>query len=248
MLAKRLPEDRALLFRMLDETTQLLAKATEAQHKLAEFRKLHESQEAKEALVIARRSIELLQGGQPPRLAPQRLKVLYPVLDRLAVLNQKITQLTDSLGPSLLLTSDYLNMPREPAAFGAWLREKSTNNDVFFVITQPLRDLHSAILDKLENDPRQANTPGSQPNGSTGLDLTPPARAVAAAYDLQREGKPISLKAACKRAGVDRANLRERYPEAAEMIRRMGSLNRAPRRGMVDRRTGNLDAVEDLED
>src|SRR5208337_489621 len=136
-------------------------------------------------------------------------------------------------------------MPREPAAFGAWLREKSTNNDVFFVITQPLRDLHSAILDKLENDPRQANTPGSQPNGSTGLDLTPPARAVAAAYDLQREGKPISLKAACKRAGVDRANLRKLYPEAARIIAGLAAPDGKPPRAIHDRRTGNIDAVED---
>lgn len=244
MLAKRLPDDRALLFRMLDETTQLLAKVTETQHSMAEFRKLHQSQEAKEALGIAQKSIELLKAGKPPLVAPARLKVLYPVLDRLAVVNQKLTRLSDSLEPPLLLTSDYLDIPRDPPAFGAWLREKAANADVFFALTQPLRELHNAILEKLEKEPSQVNTTAFQPNGSTERDLTPPARAVAAAYDLKREGKPVSLRAACERAKVDRANLRKRYPQVVKVIEGMSLADRAPRRGFRDRRTGSPDAVD----
>jgi hypothetical protein len=71
---------------------------------------------------------------------------------------------------------------------------------------------------------------------------------MAAALALLKEGRPISLKAACERSGVDRKSLRHRHPETADAIRRMANLNRAPRRGIVDRRTGNLDAPDDSED
>jgi len=82
----------------------------------------------------------------------------------------------------------------------------------------------------------------------TPAEPTPPARALAAAYDLQREGKPISLNSACERSGVDRKHLRDRYPETVAMIRRLAQLSRPPRPGMVDPRTGNRDAVDDPED
>jgi hypothetical protein len=78
--------------------------------------------------------------------------------------------------------------------------------------------------------------------------LTPGARVVAAAYELQKEGKPISLRAACDRARVDRANLRKNYPEAVEAVRRMMAPDRTPRRGVRNRRTGDIDALDDSED
>jgi hypothetical protein len=158
MPAKRLPDDRALLFRMLDETTKFLASVNDFPHKLAEFRKLHESDEAKEAFDVARKSIESLKNGEPPLMAFERFKARYPVLDRLAVLNQKLTQLREAMGPPLLLTSEYLDMPREPRAFGAWLREKGRNNDLSFVMTQPVRELHAAILEKLEKGLRESRS------------------------------------------------------------------------------------------
>jgi len=74
---------------------------------------------------------------------------------------------------------------------------------------------------------------------------TPAARVLAAAYDLQREGKPISLRSACERAGVDRAHLRQKYPEAVRAILRMKTPDRTPRRGVRDRRTGDIDALDD---
>jgi len=88
-------------------------------------------------------------------------------------------------------------------------------------------------------------------NGRTNeapAELTPPARALAAAYDLQREGKPISLKAACERAGVDRKNLRKLYPEAARTIAALAAPDRMPRRAIRDHRTRNLDALDETED
>ena len=77
--------------------------------------------------------------------------------------------------------------------------------------------------------------------------LTPPARALAAAYELQREGKPVSLRTACERARVDRAHLRRRYPDAVKAIEDMARPDRSPRRGCRDRRTGNIDPLDDRE-
>lgn len=79
-------------------------------------------------------------------------------------------------------------------------------------------------------------------------DLTPGARALAAAYELQKEGKPISLRRACERAGVDRVHLRKKYPDAAEAIQRMAMPDRTLRRSARDKRTGNIDAVDDSHD
>lgn len=77
---------------------------------------------------------------------------------------------------------------------------------------------------------------------------TPGAHAIAAAYELQKEGKPVSLNAVCKRAGVDRGNLRRNYPEAIQIIKTLGSPDRSPRRGVRDHRTGDIDGVDDDED
>jgi hypothetical protein len=78
--------------------------------------------------------------------------------------------------------------------------------------------------------------------------LTPPARAIAAAYDLKREGKPISLRAACSRAKVDRKHLGENFPEAKKIIETLGKPDCAPTRGIRDRRNRNVDGVYDPEE
>lgn len=76
----------------------------------------------------------------------------------------------------------------------------------------------------------------------------PAARAVAAAYELQKLGKPISIRAVCRKAGVDRNNLSENHPETVKLIEQLAEPDRTPRRGVVDRRTENLDAWDDPED
>jgi hypothetical protein len=86
---------------------------------------------------------------------------------------------------------------------------------------------------------------GSKPKAKA--ELTPAARAIAAAYDLQKEGKRVSVKAACDRAGVDRGHLREKYPEAITAIRKIATPGRTPHRGTLDRRTGIVDALDDRE-
>ena len=73
----------------------------------------------------------------------------------------------------------------------------------------------------------------------------PVTRAVAAAYALRRAGKPVSVRAACKAAGVDRNNLAAKYPEAIETIEKLAEPDRKPPEGAADRRTGNLDDWDD---
>jgi hypothetical protein len=78
--------------------------------------------------------------------------------------------------------------------------------------------------------------------------LTPGSRAIGAALDLKKAGEPVTLKAACARAGVDRGHVRNRYPDAVKTIRALGSPDRRPRRGVRDRRTGEIGGVDDPED
>lgn len=90
-----------------------------------------------------------------------------------------------------------------------------------------------------------APTP-TEPNPSD--TLSPPGRAVGAAYDLKREGRPVTVKAAAERARVDRSHLIRRYPEAVKLIKALGTPDGRIRRGSRDRRTGMIEAVDDDED
>jgi hypothetical protein len=76
-------------------------------------------------------------------------------------------------------------------------------------------------------------------------DLKPGARAIAAAYDLLSEGQPVSLRAACRRAKVDRGNLKKNYPEAVRMIEGLSLTQTGIRRGVLDRRTGVAHPVDE---
>jgi hypothetical protein len=73
----------------------------------------------------------------------------------------------------------------------------------------------------------------------------PVARAYAAVAQLLREGKTLSLKAICQRAGVDRANLRNGYPEVWNALADQCRPDRPPRRGVRDKRTGRIEAMDD---
>ena len=82
--------------------------------------------------------------------------------------------------------------------------------------------------------------------GITALD--PAIRAVAAAYALLKAGKPVTIRSVCKAAGVDRKNLTAKHPETIKLIEQLGEPDRKPPSGKHDRRTGNLDALDDSED
>jgi len=94
--------------------------------------------------------------------------------------------------------------------------------------------------------PHRDNDRPAIASGTTTLD--PAARAVAAAYALRKEGKPVSVRAACKAAGVDRSNLIARHPETVRLIEQLAEPDREPPSGKHDRRTENLDAWDDPDD
>ncbi|SIN70018.1 hypothetical protein SAMN05444166_0227 [Singulisphaera sp. GP187] len=71
-------------------------------------------------------------------------------------------------------------------------------------------------------------------------------RALAAAYELVSAGKPVSVKAACERAGVDRKNIGKRWPEIVAAIAKLGQTDRLPHRATIDRRTGTIDGVVEI--
>jgi hypothetical protein len=81
--------------------------------------------------------------------------------------------------------------------------------------------------------------------------LAPGPRVVAAAYQLQSEGKRVSVNSACVVARVDRANLRKNYPEAVDIIRKLAASDYSLyslRHGVWDRRTGSIDCIDDDQD
>ncbi|WZO99350.1 hypothetical protein EP7_000950 [Isosphaeraceae bacterium EP7] len=71
------------------------------------------------------------------------------------------------------------------------------------------------------------------------------AKAVAAAYELLAEDKPLSVNAACKRAGVDRKNFVKRYPKEAALIRAMAAPDKNLPHATRDWRTGNWETIDD---
>jgi hypothetical protein len=71
---------------------------------------------------------------------------------------------------------------------------------------------------------------------------------VAAAYALRRAGKPVSVRAVCLAAGVDRKNLTDRYPHVVRLIEQLAQPDRTPPKGLIDRRTEKLDSWDDPED
>ncbi len=105
--------------------------------------------------------------------------------------------------------------------------------------------LHPPTLGKSKApEPTAANSSGSKFK-SRG---DPASRALAAALALRKAGKPVSVRAACEAAGVDRKNLAAKHPEAIEFIERLAEPDRQLRTGMRDRRTGNLEAQDDSDE
>jgi hypothetical protein len=105
-----------------------------------------------------------------------------------------------------------------------------------------------ALLESAINARRgHLSLPASPPNAQSPK-LTPGAKAIAAALDLKREGTPVSLKAACDRAKVDRKNVRERYPDAVKAIKALAAPDGSPRRGFRDRRTGSSDVMDEADE
>ena len=77
--------------------------------------------------------------------------------------------------------------------------------------------------------------------------LSIPGKAIAAAYDLKREGHPVTVNATAKRAGIDRSHLTKRYPEAVRLIKALGTPDGWVRDGSKDRQTGSIEVIDDDE-
>jgi hypothetical protein len=121
-------------------------------------------------------------------------------------------------------------------------------DDILCELNKILEDLSEWQPSESPGEESNTAPSASASNPEVGAELSPAARAIAAAYDLQKEGKRVSVKAACDRAGVDRGHLREKYPEAIAAIRKIATPERTPYRGTRDWRTGTVDALDDPED
>lgn len=165
-------------------------------------------------------------------------------------------------GPSLSLSHRYIDNSHftgeagevDPKAFGRWLDRQRDAPAMLNGMLRPVQRLLDTVMDALTAPPAECPTntaarakarrgPG-RPRGK-GDGLTPGSKALAAAVELRKEGRPVSLKAACGHAGVDRKNVRLNYPDAVRAIEALATPDRTPRRGTRDRRTGAVDGVDD---
>ena len=82
-----------------------------------------------------------------------------------------------------------------------------------------------------------------QARGSDPEEETIPVRVVNAAYALKRQGRRVSLRVACDKARVDRANFRRKYPEAVVTVKMIAAPDCQPTRG--SKRDGGIEAWGD---
>jgi hypothetical protein len=122
----------------------------------------------------------------------------------------------------------YENLGRVPQEVGAIIAARAANGPA-----GTLRETPAAMEVPPQGDPE-----------------SPAIRVVAAAYALRKEGKAVSLRAACERARADRASLRKGHPEIVALVKTMATPDRSPSRGAIDRRTGDVDAwdADDYDD
>ena len=90
-------------------------------------------------------------------------------------------------------------------------------------------------LDPIEasvSDPGESTSNPSPPSKEKPPEADPvPVRVVNATCDLKTQGKRVSLRAVCEKAGVDRTNFVRNYAEAAEMVKKIAAPDRQPVRG-----------------
>jgi hypothetical protein len=70
-------------------------------------------------------------------------------------------------------------------------------------------------------------------------------RVINAAWQLKEDGKRVSVRGACKLAGVDRSNFARRHPRVAMLIRSLIRSDHDRPRGLRDPRTGFADGSVD---
>ncbi len=95
-----------------------------------------------------------------------------------------------------------------------------------------------------QSDPARKTVNPSDPSGGSTPEADPvPVEVISAAYALRAQGKPVSVRAACKKSGRDRKHFTQTYPEAVKMVEMMAAPGRQPIRG--SKVNGNLEACED---
>jgi hypothetical protein len=95
----------------------------------------------------------------------------------------------------------------------------------------------------------RTKTPAPAASGRKNRPLGDPAsQAIAAALSLHKQGKPVSVRSACKTARVDRNHLADKYRQAVELIKKLSLPDRKPPMAKWDRRTRSLEAVDDSDD
>ncbi len=132
------------------------------------------------------------------------------------------------------------------------LDRKAANKDKVPIPLSTLEAINELLETMVAPDAPQA--PVSDLGGGT-ANPSPPSRestpegdpisvkVISAAYALSRQGKPVSISAACEKAGVNRSHFVQRYPNEAKAVKAMATPDRQPIRG--SKKDGIVEARED---
>ncbi len=254
-----LPDEPVALRAIIDDAAQIASELQSLREQFRVWRQLSD-----ELGAIDQAEVERLMKENPTK-ARRVLGHFEPLLDAVRDAKSRYLAMTREPKTPCIRIRPYVDLPNDPAAF---LDLVKSSFDSFLDLSRPLQaiiQLHDEASAKLASlsrpqqhgtglpSPALGKTSVAEPAASNSSEMKakpprdPASRAVAAALTLRREGKPVSIRAACKAAGVDRKNLAANYPETIRLIASLAEPDRKPPSGKRDRRTGILDAVDDSE-
>ena len=131
-----------------------------------------------------------------------------------------------------------------------------SRNPEFYQLTPAVADrffAQAGIVNPTSMPPPKAAhmpEPSGQSDDPAAMADDPVNRVVAAGYALQKAGKRVTARAACAAAvpPVERKSLAKRHPEVIKLLNILDTPDRNPRKGAKDRRTGNIEAVDNSDD
>jgi hypothetical protein len=95
-----------------------------------------------------------------------------------------------------------------------------------------------------QSDSEERTADPSPPSRKSAPEADPvPVEVISAAYALRAQGKPVSVRAACKKSGHDRKHFTQTYPEAVKTVEMIAAPDRQPMRG--SKTNGSIEAQED---
>ncbi|WP_165067696.1 hypothetical protein [Paludisphaera rhizosphaerae] len=149
--AKPLPVDREILRRMLDELTAYLSRIRPVQEAYSLRKKLLASPEVQHALDLMAYGLRSIVKGDVPLVSFERIEANCPELSRIKGLSEIVDGYfkDHQARIPLILSADYLEIPRTPSQLRGMLTEMGPSGDLLTSMVTPVVALHRRIMDEL---------------------------------------------------------------------------------------------------